>query len=130
MEKLRAKLETAQRALKTFEEILKEPYSKIVRDASIQRFEYSFEVFWKVVKIYLEYQEGIICNSPKSCFRELFSVGLIDENKTTKLLEMTDDRNLNSHTYDEDLAEGLYHKLHEHYELMKEVLEIIKRQIK
>ena len=82
MEKLRAKLETAQRALKTFEEILKEPYSKIVRDASIQRFEYFFEVFWKVVKIYLEYQEGIICNSPKSCFREMFSVGLIDENKT------------------------------------------------
>ncbi len=130
MEKLRAKLETAQRALKTFEEILKEPYSKIVRDASIQRFEYSFEVFWKVVKIYLEYQEGIICNSPKSCFREMFSVGLIDENKTTKLLEMTDDRNLTSHTYDEDLAEGLYQKLHEHYELMKEVLEIIRRQIK
>jgi len=130
MEKLRAKLETAQRALKTFEEILKEPYSKIVRDASIQRFEYSFEVFWKVVKIYLEYQEGIICNSPKSCFREMFSVGLIDENKTTKLLEMTDDRNLTSHTYDEDLAEGLYQKLHEHYELMKEILEIIRRQIK
>jgi nucleotidyltransferase substrate binding protein (TIGR01987 family) len=130
MEKLRVKLETAQRALKTFEEILKEPYSKIVRDASIQRFEYSFEVFWKVVKIYLEYQEGIICNSPKSCFREMFSVGLIDENKTTKLLEMTDDRNLTSHTYDEDLAEGLYYKLHEHYEPMKEVLEIIKRQIK
>jgi nucleotidyltransferase substrate binding protein (TIGR01987 family) len=130
MEKLRAKLETAQRALKTFEEILKEPYSKIVRDASIQRFEYSFEVFWKVVKIYLEYQEGIICNSPKSCFREMFSVGLIDENKTTKLLEMTDDRNLTSHTYDEDLAEGLYHKLQEHYELMKEILEIIRRQIK
>jgi hypothetical protein len=43
---------------------------------------------------------------------------------------MTDDRNLTSHTYDEDLAEGLYHKLYEHYELMKEVLEIIKRQIK
>jgi nucleotidyltransferase substrate binding protein (TIGR01987 family) len=130
MEKLRAKLETAQKTLKTFEEILKEPYSKIVRDASIQRFEYSSEVFWKVVKIYLEYQEGIVCNSPKSCFREMFSVGLIDENKTTKLLEMTDDRNLTSHTYDEDLAEGLYNKLHEHYELMKEILEIIRRQIK
>ncbi len=130
MEKLKAKLETTEKALKTFEEILKEPYSKIVRDASIQRFEYSFEVFWKAVKLYLEHQEGIVCNSPKSCFREMFSVGLIDENKTTKLLEMTDDRNLTSHTYDEDLAEGLYHKLHEYYELMKEILEKIRRQIK
>ncbi|MGC8815042.1 MAG: HI0074 family nucleotidyltransferase substrate-binding subunit [bacterium] len=130
MEKLKKKIETSQKALKTFKNILKEPYSEITRDASIQRFEYYFEIIWKTVKLYLEYQEGIICNSPKSCFRELFSIGLIDENKTIKLLEMTDDRNLTSHTYDEKLAKELYNKLGEYYKLMEEILEKIKKHVK
>ncbi|MGB9638219.1 MAG: nucleotidyltransferase substrate binding protein [bacterium] len=71
-----------------------------------------------------------MCNSPKSCFRELFSIGLIDENKTIKLLEMTDDRNLTSHTYDEKLAKELYNKLGEYYKLMEEILEKIKKHVK
>jgi nucleotidyltransferase substrate binding protein (TIGR01987 family) len=130
MEKLKKKIEVAQKALKTLKNILKYPYSEITRDASIQRFEYCFEIIWKTVKLYLEYYEGIICNSPKSCFRELFSTGLIDENKTIKLLEMTDDRNLTSHTYDEELAKELYNKLRQYYKLMEEILKKIEKQVK
>jgi len=130
MEKLKKKIEIAQKALKTLKKILKEPYSEITRDASIQRFEYCFEIIWKTIKLYLDYQEGIICNSPKSCFRELFSIGLIDENKTIKLLQMTDDRNLTSHTYNEQLSKELYNKLGEYYKLMEEILEKIKERIK
>jgi nucleotidyltransferase substrate binding protein (TIGR01987 family) len=130
MEKLKKKIEIAQKALKTLKNILKYPYSEITRDASIQRFEYCFEIIWKTVKLYLEYHEGIICNSPKSCFRELFSTGLIDENKAIKLLEMTDDRNLTSHTYDEELAKELYNKLPQYYKLMEETLKKIEKQVK
>ncbi len=68
METLKLRVETAEKALKTLKAITEEPYSVIVRDAAIQRFEYTSEAFWKVVKSYLDIQEGIICNSPKSCF--------------------------------------------------------------
>jgi hypothetical protein len=44
MEKIEALARDTQKALDTFEEILNEPFSVIVRDAAIQRFEYSFEV--------------------------------------------------------------------------------------
>jgi len=61
MEKLNLVAEDAGRALTTLKEITEEPYSVIIRDAAIQRFEYSYEVFWKLIKEYLKEREGIIC---------------------------------------------------------------------
>ena len=111
MEKLTMTRGTFNKAFKTLKEILKEDYSVIVRDATIQRFEYTFEVFWKLVKVYLKEKEGITCNSPKSCFRELFSVNITDRETTETLLEMTDMRNLTSHAYIEKIAEDIYHRV-------------------
>ncbi|WXJ86724.1 hypothetical protein MHOCP_07400 [Moorella humiferrea] len=41
---LALRLETLERALATLEEALAQPFSVIVRDAAIQRFEYTFEL--------------------------------------------------------------------------------------
>ncbi len=51
MEKL--KIDSFGRALTSLEEILKEKENTIVRDATIQRFEYTFEAMWKALKFYL-----------------------------------------------------------------------------
>jgi len=48
MEKLKERLDSCQRALSTLDEALNMPFSIIVRDGAIQRFEFSFEVLWKV----------------------------------------------------------------------------------
>jgi len=45
MERLRLKYQDAFNALKTLEDILKEPFSMIIRDATIQRFEYTFVLY-------------------------------------------------------------------------------------
>ena len=129
MEKLRIVAEEAGRALKTLKEITDEPYSEIIRDASIQRFEYSFEIFWKLLKEYLREKEGIICASPKSCFREAFKVELLTEDETIKSLEMTDDRNLTAHTYHEEVAMEIYQKIKMYYELMNNVYRKMKENI-
>ena len=129
MEKLKRKLVMSEKALNTLEEILNEPYSKIVRDATIQRFEYTFEIIWKLLKEFLYHKEGIVCNSPKSCFRESFSIGILEEEETISFLQMTDDRNLTSHTYDEEIAETLYKKIKNYYILMKKLFERIKNLI-
>ena len=121
METLKLRIETAGKALKTLKAITEEPYSIIVRDAAIQRFEYTFETFWKVVKNYLDVQEGIICNSPKSCFKEAFKAGLLSEEETIKILEMVDDRNLTSHTYREEVAEEIYRRIRDYWDLMDRV---------
>ena len=125
MEKLKLRSETAIKALKTLEEIVDEPYSTIVRDASIKRFEYSFDIFWKLIKDYLRVQEGIECASPKSCFREAFKVGILSEEETVKVLEMTDDRNLSTHTYDEESIEEIYQQVRNYWKLMDDICERI-----
>jgi len=38
------------------------------RDGVIQRFEFTFELLWKTLKIFLG-EEGIECRSPKECLR-------------------------------------------------------------
>jgi len=92
------------------------------RDSVIQRFEFSVEIMWKTIKRFLEAQEGIICRSPKSCIRELFSVGLISEKDTVKLLRMIDDRNRTTHTYHEEVAEEIFRNTAFYIPLMKKVL--------
>jgi nucleotidyltransferase substrate binding protein (TIGR01987 family) len=111
MEKLKERLDSCQNALATLDEALNMPFSIIVRDGSIQRFEFSFEALWKLLKAYLEQHEGIVCNSPKSCFREALQIGLLSTADTQICLTMTDDRNLTAHTYIEAIAKRIYRKL-------------------
>jgi nucleotidyltransferase substrate binding protein (TIGR01987 family) len=122
MERLGLRRKDAQRALGTLREILKEPFSVIVRDAAIQRFEYTFEAFWKFIKEYLKEKEGIIANSPKAVFREIFSLGFCTEEETVSLQEMTDKRNDTSHTYKEEVAQSIYDMLNEYSLLMDKIL--------
>ena len=122
MERLMLKYKDALKALDTLEEILRQPFSIIVRDATIQRFEYTFEAFWKFLKEYLKKREGIVSNSPKSCFRETFLLGFITEEETVKFLEMTDRRNDTSHTYKEEVAQIIYSKIPEYFSEMKGLL--------
>ena len=122
MERLELRCKDAQNALNTLKEILKEPFSIIVRDASIQRFEYTFEAFWKFIKAYLKEKEGIISNSPKTCFREIFSLGFCNEEETVELQEMTDKRNDTSHTYKEEVAQNIYKKIEDYCVLIDKIL--------
>ncbi|MBI5893766.1 MAG: nucleotidyltransferase substrate binding protein [Deltaproteobacteria bacterium] len=122
MERLEARFKDALRSLETLKEIINEPFSIIVRDAAIQRFEYTFEAFWKFVKEYLRIKEKIIAHSPKQCFRELFTIDMITEDENVKFLEMTDERNMTFHTYKEEVANIIYGGLKKYYELMKNTI--------
>lgn len=123
MERLKLKYEDTLRALSTLEDISKEPFSIIVRDAAIQRFEYTFESLWKFLKEYLKEKEGIIANSPKACFREIFSLRFLNEEETAQCLDMTDRRNDTSHTYKERVAQIIYGKIKEYVLLMRNIME-------
>jgi len=125
MEKLKRRTEELGKALKTLKEITREPYSVVVRDAAIQRFEYTFEAFWKFLRDYLREAEGIRSNSPKSCFREALGAGLISEEQSMTCLEMTDDRNLISHTYIETVADQIYRKIGSYCKLMEEIFNLV-----
>jgi len=127
--RLKFKISRAQKAFQTFEDILKEPYSVIVRDAAIQRFEYTFEIVWKTLKEFLKEKEGVIANSPKLAFREALAVGILSEEESKKCLEMTDDRNDIAHTYNVAVAEKIFASLNEYCKLMKKILGEIEEKL-
>jgi nucleotidyltransferase substrate binding protein (TIGR01987 family) len=129
MERLTLKLRDAGNALETLEAILKEPYTVIVRDAAIQRFEYTFEAVWKCIKEYLKVKEGVVCNSPKSCFRELLSLGILSDDETVNSLEMTDRRNDTAHTYKEEVAQAIFDSIQQYYQLMSDILQKAQKKL-
>jgi nucleotidyltransferase substrate binding protein (TIGR01987 family) len=97
-----------ERALGRLEEALAKPEDPIVRDACIQRFEFTFEMAWKTLQRYAV-TEGVECVSPRDCFRVEFRLGLIDRDE--RWMGMVEDRNRTSRTYDEDSAEAIYKAL-------------------
>jgi len=122
VERLKQRIVVARRALGTLEELAKEPFSKIVRDAAIQRFEHSFEAAWKAAQRYLEIVEGIPVGSPKAAFRACLDTGPMDAASARQALAMTDDRNLTVHTYNEDLAKQIYSRVPGHLALMLDLV--------
>ena len=91
----------------------KEPDAdEIYLDATIQRFEFSFELAWKLMKAVLEY-EGIEVSSPRSSIREGWKAGLIADAEIW--LDMQEKRNLSTHTYNESTALEVYRLIKEKY---------------
>jgi nucleotidyltransferase substrate binding protein (TIGR01987 family) len=81
---------------------------QLYRDATIQRFEFCIELFWKVLKKFLSY-EKIPATTPRDTLQKSFQYELIDDEKVW--LEMLDDRNRTSHIYKEAVAEEVYQKI-------------------
>jgi len=98
-------LKTLKSALNTLEEILEKPFSLIVRDATIQRFEYTFELAWKLFRK-AAIIEGIEVGSPRQAIRAMRDVGLLDD--IDVWFEMMNDRNRTSHTYSATTAEQVF----------------------
>lgn len=122
------KIEQLEEALLSWKKAHDEPLSDISRDATIHRFEFSFELFWKTVKIYLKEIEGVECASPKSCFREARNILDLDEEKIEICISMAEDRNLSVHTYSEKMAMDLYEKFPRYLETASKILEKIKEK--
>lgn len=121
MERLRKRIQIANKALNAFHEIImiEEP-SAIERDAGIQRFEFSFEVCWKAGKQYLYDIEGLDIGSPKGVIRACREVGVLTDQETTLGLMMVNDRNLTVHTYNEELSIKIFKKLPGYYEFLQQ----------
>lgn len=99
-----------------------------LRDSVIQRFEYTSEWAWKLVKIILKELHWIECYWPKDSLKAWFESWYLlhDLNDWFDILKT---RNITSHTYGLDSAEMLYGKILQHYEILLSFLGNIKQKI-
>ena len=115
MERLTQRLALARRALSSLGELAKlSTPSLIERDAAIQRFEYTVEACWKAARAVLADHFGLELASPKPVVRACAQNGLLAEADARAAMDMIDDRNLSSHTYNEELALAIFSRLAAH----------------
>jgi len=98
---------------------------KTARDSLIQRFEFSFDAFWKYLKEYLSDHRKVQVEfpSPNKTFRTCFEQKVITDDERKILIDSTRDRNLTSHTYNEILAEQVSERVVEYYKAMHAIVD-------
>lgn len=85
----------------------------IIKEGVIQRFEYTHELAWNVMKDYLNDVGGIKALGSKDSTRQALAGELITNGEVW--MEMIQSRNQTSHTYNEDVADGIFGKIIREY---------------
>ncbi len=98
-----------EKALNSLNKALQQPFNEYIRDASIQRFEYSFELCWKMLRRQLIEDHGetsIQMLTRKELFRFAADKGYISDPIVWFTYHRA--RNETSHLYNESKANEVY----------------------
>ena len=95
-------------------EVIDKEENDIVIDCTLHRFEFTFELAWKTLKDYMEYN-GIIevTGSPREVIKEAFRNNIIQDGENWINMMLT--RNSLSHLYDEEKSREIYIDIKEKY---------------
>lgn len=92
-----------------------EEIDDLLEEGLIQRFEYTHELAWKVMKDYAQYQGYTNIQGSRDAFRKAFEMGII-ENEAW--MESINDRNLTSHNYDDETVAEILESIIDTYALL------------
>ena len=88
----------------------------MMRDSIIKRFEFTFELAWKVMKDFAEYNGyEDMANSPRNAIRLAMQMGIISD---TAWMSMLESRNTMAHVYDEEEADSIVEELSNYHNLL------------
>ncbi len=92
---------------------------EMIKEGLIQRFEYTHELAWKVMKDFAEYQGTTNISGSRDAIRVALQMNLIQSGEVW--MDMMLSRNKSSHTYNEATANEIYSKILSEYfpELIK-----------
>ena len=89
------------------------PLTDLEKQGLIQSFEYTYELGWNTLKDYLVYQGIADIVGARDAIRQAFRRELITDGEGW--MDMLADRNLTSHTYNEDTAEEVEQRICDRY---------------
>jgi nucleotidyltransferase substrate binding protein (TIGR01987 family) len=81
------------------------PLSDLEAEGLIQRFEFTFELAWKLLKDYLKEIGFPDIGGPREVIRRAFAEGIISDG--VLWMDMLKHRNLSTHVYDEEVAQTI-----------------------
>lgn len=114
MKRLDERFQDYAKALDRLKEAFLEQPTPIIIDGTLQRYEFTFELAWKTMKDYLEYN-GLSDNlaSPRGIIKLAFQSKIIKNGDIW--IEMMLARNELSHLYDEDKSREIYNNIKAKY---------------
>jgi nucleotidyltransferase substrate binding protein (TIGR01987 family) len=114
LQKLTRAVEYIRQHLINDDEDLDDTLDEMIKEGLIQRFEYTHELAWNVMKDYAIYQGNTQIGGSRDATREAFQLKLISNGSIW--MEMIGSRNQTSHTYNEEIADEIYSRiLNEYY---------------
>jgi nucleotidyltransferase substrate binding protein (TIGR01987 family) len=103
-----------EKSLNYLEDALAINMPDIIQKAGIiQFFEMTFELAWNTMKDYLEEEGFLNLSSPRDAIKKAFEIELITDGHAW--LKALEDRNLTSHTYDEETATEVENLIRNNY---------------
>ena len=98
-----------------------EDLSELEMEGLIQRFEYTFELAWKVLQDLLKYKGYEFVQGPNGTLQKALEDGLITNHDGWR--RMAKARVTTSHTYNEGEAEGIAENIYEEYSVLLKQLD-------
>ena|SRR3990167_1686772 len=94
--------------------------SDLEKKGVIQRFEYTFELAWKTLKDYLEY-DGIKISpiTPREVIKQAFAANIISDGQTW--INMAEDRNMTSRLYDKKTFQKIFNAILPRFEKINSI---------
>lgn len=103
------RLDSYHKALARLAEIVgaskKRALNEFERDGLVQRFEFTHELSWKLMKAYAEYQGFDGIGGSRDATRKAFEMSLISDGQSW--MDMIKSRNETSHNYDGSMADDV-----------------------
>ena len=124
-ETITARLAALQTALMTLSEALEQPFNSFIRDSAIKRYEWTFELSWKLMKSVLRFH-GISCDSPRQCIREAYSIGIISDIEIW--FEALANRNQSSHIYNEHIADEIFKYVNKFPQIVSDLIKNVQTE--
>ncbi len=114
MKRLKERTEDYSKALERLKEAILQNPTDIIIDGTLQRYEFTFELAWKTMKDYLEYN-GIIDSvaTPRAIIQSAYQSKIIKNGEMW--IQMMLDRNSLSHLYDEEKSRTIYMNIKDKY---------------
>ena len=119
-------MKNLENALQRLNEALAETDDNpLIIDGTIQRFEFTIELFWKTLKRLLDLN-NIQALTPKETLKQAYKIGWLKDEE--KWLQMYKDRNQTSHVYNEDKAKEIYEHIKKNINELNETYELLKKE--
>lgn len=116
-----------ENAIDRLKEVMSHPdvnNNTFMRDAAIQRFEFTIELFWKILKKILFY-EKIEATTPRDTLSKAYQYQFIDDEAVW--LDMLDNRNNTSHAYKEEAAQIIFEHIKSYVPVFEATYQKLKR---